>query len=1111
MLREWLKGARRSSLVAVGLAAFVVGPLHAQQTNGKVQGRVTDAATGAPIVGAQVSVEGSTLGNLTNDQGFYFINEVPAGLVSVQAQFIGYRSVVIENERILAGQTTTLNFSLEQTAVELEAITVEGERNPLVPRDQTASKAIVSGETVDQLPLDNASSIVVLQPGVVATNSGITIRGGRPNEQAVFIDGVLVRSFGTGAAQNVNVPTNALEQVDVTVGAFSAEFGDGQSGVVSFVTKRGGPRFTGSLEAMTDQLAPDSWRTNFNRLEGTLGGPISGPLTFFLAGTAQGQAASINDKTPTFFVMDGVDTCPSAPQFASICTAGQPAIFTLPRTSNAPGATDSVQVAAPAFVPFDNGRVFPFNWSDQYLFTGNLNYQLPRGSRINFAYTRNRNQSYGQGGGIGSLFRTDNFDGSLNTQNVFTLGAFFVVTQSANQQLALDLRGSFQTDRLKSGALSPQWFQDHRDPFLNFSSSDVEFLVNPESFRPLGIDVFDPGDELINLVRSNGQPPDSLQVFPSRNDLNASQSLGGLSDNLRANPWAWRTNFSINGPGGAGLTVRDEDRLQLRGTIDWQIGRFNRLKAGAEYLDVDVSSTNIPLFQGTTIPEGAEPIRVGGFLQNRLDIGDLVLEGGVRVDYLDPKVEYPRTPGFVFNVPDSLQAGFTRFDVNTRQIVPKFSTPCGGVSPTNPNGTCLNNFVEAQTKTEWSPRLGASFPVTPTSTFRLSYGRFVQTPAFFTGAAVGTLGFLRNTNRDILLFNPNLTFARDVDLPSTRTFEFGYRQLIGQDLVIDIAAFNKKQRDGLTFRRLSFDDPTIPGKSVFLNVMTNASFTESNGFEVKIDKAIGNLFQGNVSYSFLDAKGTGSDPFTFTALVLRGTSNIAAITNQPQNPPEVLLPLEQSRRHNISMTSSLLFPKDFLEGTPAGAILQDLGVFAILRVRSGLPFTKLINQASGQVGPPSRAGLTGTAETSLSSLQTPWTTSFDVRFTKGFDIGNINAQVFADWRNPFDIANTSRVFLETGNEVNDLFRQATLQNALGDSRLDGDATIDDFDIAQESAENTFNTFMLMRAEQRFGNGDGIFTVEEQDFAFGRVYETSFGKDQFKTSNQVLRLGLRLSF
>ncbi|MEN8145279.1 MAG: carboxypeptidase regulatory-like domain-containing protein, partial [Gemmatimonadota bacterium] len=948
MLRDWLRGFVRTSLIAAGLALFTVGPVLGQSTKGKVQGRVVDAETGAPVAGAQVTVVGSTLGNITNDQGFYFINEVPAGLTSIRAEFIGYRAVVVEDERILAGSATTMNFDLVASAVELDVLVVEGERNPLVPRDQTASKSIIKGETVDQLPLDNATSIVQTAPGVVITNQGTTIRGSRANEEALFIDGVLVRSFGSGAAQNVTVPVQALEQVDITVGAFSAEFGDAQSGVISFITKSGGPDYTGSVEVFSDQLAPAAWRTNFNRLEMTLGGPIAGPVTFFLAGTLNGNVASVNDGKPTFFVQDGVDTCPADAQFASICTAGAPAIFELDRSSSTAGATDMVEVAAPNFVPWDNGRTFPFNWTDNALFTANVNWQLPRGSRVNFGFTHNRNQGYGRGG-FASLFRTDRFVGNLNKRNVFTGGAFLVLTQSATQQLALDLRASYQTDRNKNGLLDADWFQSHRDPFLGFSASDVDFLVE-EDLNLIGFDVFDPSEELVNVVRSGAVPADSMQLNPSRNDLARSQSLTGLADNLRSNPWGWITGFATSGQGGANaanaLTVGNEERLQLRGTIDWQLGRFNRFRFGGEYLKADVRSSNIRVFNGSPVPEGAEPTRIGAFAQDRLDIGDLVLEFGVRWDYLDPKVEYPRTPGFVFNVPDSLKAGFVVQTSAPGEPVAfgPLATPCNGAS------TCLNNFIESDTKSEFSPRMGAAFPVTPTSTFRLSWGRFVQTPAFFTGAAAQQLGLLRNNNNDLRSgnSNTNTTFARDVRLPSTRTFEFGYRQLVGEGLVFDIAAFNKKQRAGLTFRKLPFEDPTNPGQIFFINVMTNDDFTESNGFELKIDKTVSNLYQGSFTYSFLEAKGTGSDPFTFTGLILRNVSNISTLTGQPDNPPELLLPLEQSRKHNIAYTSSLFFPSDFMEGSLAGDILSQVGFFATLTVRSGLPFTKLINQGIGQ-------------------------------------------------------------------------------------------------------------------------------------------------------------------
>ncbi len=582
------------------LLATVV-PASAQVTTGKIQGRVTDGDTGAPISGAQIRVINSTLGNLTNEQGFYFINEVAAGLQRIEASSLGYRAPIVDGERILAGQTTTINFELGQTAVELEAITVEGERNPLVPRDQVSSKSIVRGETVDLLPVDIVAKVIVLQPGAYEVNCDdsneldgdfdgrcISIRGGRPNEDALYIDGVLVRSFGTGSAHNVAVPTNSLEQLDVTVGGFSAEFGEAQSGVVSYVTRTGGARLSGSLEVATDRLGPETWTTNFNRLEGNLGGPVFGPLSFFLAGSATGRSFFDNQGGPGYWVQSGIDTCPDAPQFGSLCAAGEPAVFRLPRASAANGAIDSVDLAAPAFVLSD-GRIRPYGWSDNYLFTGNLNWQLPRGSRVTFGYTRNRFQNYQRTNSIWSMYRTDNMDGRLDVRNVFTLGSFLTLAQSATHQVALDARISYQTDQLEEGIVDPEWYLGHQSPSFGFTASDVRFHVDPHTVRQ-GLNLFEPGPLELRAGRSGTVFQDSTAVYPGRQDqLRAKQTVTGIGENLRANPYGWYNSFPISGQGNAGLQIRKEDRLQARAALDWQIGRFNRLKLGGEFIDVDLS------------------------------------------------------------------------------------------------------------------------------------------------------------------------------------------------------------------------------------------------------------------------------------------------------------------------------------------------------------------------------------------------------------------------------------------------------------------------------------------------------------------------------------------
>ena len=182
------RAARGLALAAVGLAVGA-GTLLAQAT-GKIEGRVRDQA-GAPIANAQVFIVGTAFNALTNPQGYYFINNIPAGTISVRAAFIGYKSTQVDGVKVLAGQTGTVDVQLEQTAVEIQEITVVSQTQPLVPRDEVTTKQRVDGQFAEALPVDNLNQVLQLQPGVIEdTDGGLSIRGGRENENATYIDGV---------------------------------------------------------------------------------------------------------------------------------------------------------------------------------------------------------------------------------------------------------------------------------------------------------------------------------------------------------------------------------------------------------------------------------------------------------------------------------------------------------------------------------------------------------------------------------------------------------------------------------------------------------------------------------------------------------------------------------------------------------------------------------------------------------------------------------------------------------------------------------------------------------------------------------------------------------
>ena len=179
---------------------IATSPLVAQQTTGKIEGTVTDQA-GVPVANAQVFVVGTSFGANSNDKGYYFINNVPVGTYTLRGQFIGYAPAEVRNVRVQGGQTATVNIKMQSSAVVLTGVTVTAAANPIVPRDQVTSKFIVGGDRVGSLPVDDVRQVVSLSPGVVESGdaNGVSIRGGRPGEANVYIDGAPVRQSQSGA------------------------------------------------------------------------------------------------------------------------------------------------------------------------------------------------------------------------------------------------------------------------------------------------------------------------------------------------------------------------------------------------------------------------------------------------------------------------------------------------------------------------------------------------------------------------------------------------------------------------------------------------------------------------------------------------------------------------------------------------------------------------------------------------------------------------------------------------------------------------------------------------------------------------------------------------
>ena len=260
--RMWGRG-----LGAALFAALVLAPA-AQAQNGTVIGTVTESGSQRPLESAQVFIEGTGAGTLTNSSGRFVLVNAPLGEHTLTVQLVGYREGS-QSITVAAGSTVTANFELAVTAIALDQIVVTGAGVATEKRKLGNTIATIDVATVENAPVTDFSQLIAgREAGVVALpSSGYTGEGARirirgsaslsqVNEPIVYVDGIRV---DRSAVQNFNgqgnpsrlddIPPESIESIEILKGAAAATlYGtEASNGVIQIFTKRGtvgAPRFT---------------------------------------------------------------------------------------------------------------------------------------------------------------------------------------------------------------------------------------------------------------------------------------------------------------------------------------------------------------------------------------------------------------------------------------------------------------------------------------------------------------------------------------------------------------------------------------------------------------------------------------------------------------------------------------------------------------------------------------------------------------------------------------------------------------------------------------------------------------------------------------------------
>jgi outer membrane receptor for ferrienterochelin and colicin len=293
---------KRSILIYILLFCFFESGIFAG-TTGKISGKITDSKTGETIVGVIVQLVGTAKGSVSDIEGNYYILNISPGVYELKASLIGYGAVTIKNIRVSVDQTTKIDITLKEEAVELGDIIVTASK-PIVQKDLTSTESKISGDQISMLPLNDIQSVVNLQAGVVDGH----FRGGRSNEVKYLIDGVAVNDAFSGSSV-LQAEVNSIEELQVLTGTFNAEYGEALSGVVNQVTKIAGDKFEGDISLYTgdyitnrkklyeniDHISPN----DLHNVQGNFSGPVPGLenlLKFFISGRYVYDAGYIYGK-----------------------------------------------------------------------------------------------------------------------------------------------------------------------------------------------------------------------------------------------------------------------------------------------------------------------------------------------------------------------------------------------------------------------------------------------------------------------------------------------------------------------------------------------------------------------------------------------------------------------------------------------------------------------------------------------------------------------------------------------------------------------------------------------------------------------------------------------
>jgi hypothetical protein len=270
-------------ILSVLILVFSCSQLVAQ--TGNIRGRVVDKNTQEAIPGANVLIEGTTFGGATDIEGAYKITNIPAGSYKVTVSSIGYNSLTKFNIILTSGNDQIIDFELTEAATELQEVVVKYDKAKSASAADMITPLSVQALTTEEIKSNpggnfDISRVIQALPGVAGSPSAnvrndIIIRGGAPNENVYYLDGIeipVLNHFQTqgssGGPQGI-LNVSFIEDLKLSSSAFGAQYDNALASVFEIKQREGNPeRVSGNVRLSGTELAttlegPAGKKTNF--------------------------------------------------------------------------------------------------------------------------------------------------------------------------------------------------------------------------------------------------------------------------------------------------------------------------------------------------------------------------------------------------------------------------------------------------------------------------------------------------------------------------------------------------------------------------------------------------------------------------------------------------------------------------------------------------------------------------------------------------------------------------------------------------------------------------------------------------------------------------------